>query len=430
MTKKRTSMLKVLLTVALAMILSLTISLPSFADGPDPITWDGGTVEAPAQAAVTKILKMPVGTTTPGTNFTFNFTAKSYNEKTDGVSMAKIPPISSISIPFKSDSESVTADGKKTVTLESGNIFEKLERPFDAPGVYVYTVTESTNTFSNNNNEKMDFSHGEYDLYVYVKEGKLGTETVFYVYLVGAVITVVDEGGTVGDKVDPTPSVKRTDGKKSQMIFTNYYLKTNNGSVLELSKKVEGEYGDNQIDFTFKVKVTQPATVTDTTQKYKAIKIDADGEETVIPFTSGETIENITLKHGEKLYFIGGAPGDIYSGLPVGASFEVTETGTVDYTPKYVITLAGVSEAEKVGTPNTGLGFPSVADPNTKYLSDNTADSKTHTDTVVFTNTRKDITPTGISVDNLPYFAMIALAVLALIGYVLIKSRASLRTSA
>jgi len=437
MTKKRTSMLKILLTFALAMILSLSLALPALtADG--EIDWDGGTPDSPAQAAITKIFKMPIATPTPNVTFKFEFEKRSYNGENGIADLAKMPPITTAQIAFPvAGNDPAAVDGVRTIVKETENLLGGIT--WTHPGAYIYRVTETTtDIFTNTFAETITFSKAVYDLHVYVKEGinSAGVK-VFYVYLVGALIVVEDEdGGEVGDKVNPQPGGEPgVTGDYSKMVFTNYFLKNNGGedpdpddpdpdpedpkdiednTVLQISKTVTGEGGFGEVEkpFEFKVTVTQPATVTGT-KIYRAYIMDEDGVVTgPIRFTGGSE-KTVQLKHGQWLAFLD---------MPVGSSFKVIESAAEGYTPSALVKAYGISNKGYTGDKDASLTIPDSTE--IAYLDDNKDNS------AAFTNKFKDIIFTGISVDNLPYIILIVMAVLALSSFVFVKYQATLKSNA
>jgi hypothetical protein len=414
-------------SIVLAMILCLALALPALAADPSEITWEPGTEKNPAEAAFTKILQMGEGTTTPETIFEFLFTPKTVN----GVPYANgnMPLIGDnmvLNLEFDKNDPSITANGKKIVIKESDNFLKDLEWPH--AGVYIYTVTENNDTFSNTAQETMKFSGAKYDLYVYVENGEEG----LYVSLVGALIIVIDteDGGKVGEKVDPTPGGDpEIDGDYSKMIFTNDYLKkttenpdTNDKGAFFISKTVSNQFADGSKYFKFSVTVTSPA-IPSASKTYKAYVINdknqvvtsadnfkgtfaADG---AIIFTAGAELD-VYLKHGQKLVFV-----DMY----IGGYFTVTEAANADYTPACKLTVNGIA----TDIPGS-LGGALIA-PETGVATLGEA-----ANSAAFNNAYKQVTPTGISVDNLPYLIMIALALLALTGFVVVKTRLGLKYNA
>ena len=423
MTKKNTSVFKMITTMAFAMILTLSLALPSYAS--NLITWEDenfGTPNKSAEAGLTKILVMPVETIFPATiSFDFSFTPKSFNGDESDKNMPVIGTGGVVTVTFTSADDPTAVNGAKTAIKESGDLLGNLN--WTRPGVYVYTVTETTTSKVTVDpltgvKEELTVSPAVYDLYVYVKEGvNSNNQTVFYVYLVGALTITTDEGDPGGEKVDPTPGTQNSKGEYSQMIFTNYFLRTNgtdpvDDAVLKISKTVADGYGDKTKDFEFSVTVTNPVTVKDDTKTYNAQKMNAVGTVGgVIVFTTGIP-KDVTLKHGEWLSFYD---------LPVGSSFEVTEKATPDYTPSYLLTRSGGHAPVAVpGELGKALNIPPT------YLTDN----KGNPDSAAYTNTRDDLPITGISVDNLPYLVMIALVLFSLAGFVAIKARRGQRSAA
>jgi hypothetical protein len=426
-------MLKMLGSIALAMILCLALALPALADDPlPPIDWPAGTEDAPAEAAFTKILQMGKGTTTPDATFDFLFTPISVNGVNyDGANMPKIGNEQDIlSLSFDATDTGTTTTDKKLVIKQSDNFLEGL--PWLNAGVYIYKVKEVSTDFKDTDQATMTLSNAEYDLYVYVENGKDG----LYVYLVGALITVIDteDGGKVGKKVDPTPDGDKTiDGDYSKMIFTNYYLKTTteepdpfDEGAFFISKTVAEQFADESKYFEFKITVSSPAIPT-ASNTYKAYVVD-DKDQVVtsdanfkgtletddfgnyIEFTADTELE-VYLKHGQKLVFV-----DMY----VGGSFTVTETGNADYTPTCTLYALDFNNVVISGPANGPLTAPETGVATLGEAANSAA----------FKNTYKSVTPTGISVDNLPYFIMIAMALLALTGFVFVKTRLGAKSNA
>ncbi|MCL2031427.1 MAG: hypothetical protein FWG93_07755 [Oscillospiraceae bacterium] len=426
---RKISMFKLTTSLAMALILSLSLALPALADPPtDPITWDFGTEEHPAKAALTKILEMGHGTTTPTADFIFEFEPTSFDGRTTPEALATIPKIRTdwtVTLGFTGANTGTTVNGTKTIIRESGDLFEGINWP--KTGVYVYTVSEREKTYTIDDEFKEDMIYSEavYDLYVYVSEGKGGTR---YVYAVGAVIVAADSSNEddVGSKVDPTPKDPDVTGDYSKMVFTNTYLKRTTDkedeidkNAFEVSKEVEGAILDEGKYFEFSVTVSNPTVLDKEEQTYRAYVLNeagavvtaeenyaslgTDGKlQKYIEFETGQPL-TVHLKHGQRLIFT-----DLY----VGGSFTVTEAAEADYTPRSVLTLDGDStnipgaEGMPLTVPVSGVA----------YLGEST-------NSAAYTNAYKLVAPTGISVDNLPYAVMLLAALAALVIAMAVKAR-------
>jgi hypothetical protein len=127
----------------------------------------------------------------------------------------------------------------------------------------------------------------------------------------------------------------------------------------------------------------------------------------------------LKLKHGQRLAFLD---------LPVGASFTATEAATTDYTPSYSLTAynetaEGVIDENITGTKGVSLTAPSLAFGTAYVAEENTSKAD-------FLNTFKDILPTGIAVEDLPYIVLIAVMLTAIAGYIVLKVRKSAKDRA
>ena len=431
MTKKRIEMLKLMTSFMLVMILCISTAMPIFAADD---TYAKGTEDKPAAAAVTKMLKMPIGTITPKAKFEFKFEPKSFNGKTTNGAIDLIPPIVNLNIEFNaSDTGTTITEGGLKLVPKEGLIPFDITKVVNA-GVYTYTVTETKNTYAiiDSFKEKMEYSTAVYDIEIWVENGANGK---LYVSAIVAKIVVNDDYNkdeAVGDKVDPTPGGgEGTTFTHSQMVFTNVYLK-NNGkdvpeepedfdkyTVLAISKQVTGSFADLSKLFEYSVTVTKPVTVTDTAVTYIAYVIDKDNKivtstaniaagslqtdkngNKYIEFKTGDPL-TVFLTHGQRLAF---------TDLPVGSSFLTSETGDPDYTPSYILTLNGAAKPKVDGTAGTTL----------TSTEERIGEAANKAD---YTNAYKLVTPTGIAVDNLPYVVLIAFALMALIGSMVIRSR-------
>jgi len=446
---RKNSFFKLITAMALAIIICLSTAIPVLAQ---PSQQYPGVIEGtennPAEAGITKILKMPVGTTTPTTTFTFIIEKLSFNEYEDDEhkdlmpyigTTTQTPHISTVDIPF-SDTDIGTADGgTKSVIIETGNLLNMNWLDIDWPtaGVYTYKVTEDDTTFTNNGAaipDTMDFSPAEYMVSVWVENGDNGS---LYVKYVSATVVTTDIDGEKGDgKVDPTPGNQNSSGKGySQMIFTNTYLLNNGGTdpddtVLIVSKTVDG-LGANQTNlyFPFVINISNPETVADP-MTFKAYIFQ--GNNVIADITDNEVAgDNVTVtkdnSNNDVITFIAGSPLVLklkhgqwvsFIDLPVGTIFEVTEDATTDYAPSYGLYAHELNES-RGASQNDFITAPLA--PAIAYVREDN-ESYAH-----FLNMFKTITPTGIGVDDLPYIIIIGLAVVSLVGFGLVMFRRRMR---
>ena len=345
-----------------------------------------GTEGNPATASVTKELQFAEGVETPDVDFSFDFTAETFEGSN---ALPAGTPNLDTTISYDGTETGSTSDGLTTVVKETGNIFEG--ETFPAAGVYEYSVVETASGVKG-----MDDSRAEYTMKVYVKNGINGT----YVYSVTVNQAKNDEGGTSTGKVDPEqPEIP---GTGNGFKFVNVYTEQGSGDpddpnakALTISKTVAGEYGDHTKDFTFNVTLVKAATASD--ESYTGYV----GDESYT-FVPGEATE-VTLKHGESLTF---------DSLPVGTKYTVVETGTENYTGSAVVT-----EGEEVTNVDAQEGANLT-------VSDKLVKAGANNSTAV-TNTYDDasVTPTGIIINNLPFILLIVAAAAGIALYAVSRRR-------
>ena len=439
--KKHNTISKLTAGIAMVLALGLSAALPASA----ALT---GSPTKTSTAAITKQFQMPKGTILPaGIKFEFSIKSKSEDGSAPSAAMqagdTKVSDTEGKSTITFAGTETGTTDAKDTTSYykESAELFRNVK--WTHPGVYEYEVTEIADTYAVNATppptEAMTYSKAVYTMFVYVieKDGK------YVIDYISAWKTIDDNGDEITDqvKVDPTPKDDRTDGKYSEMVFVNSYVKTNGpidppvdpptpeDATLSVSKEVAGTYGDSTIYFPFSMTVTAPDLVKNppaykaavverdpadackciivTSPSNYAGAIDADG---YISFTSGAAPPSFNLKHGQFLAFIN---------TPVGTIYEVKETGTALYTAKAKVTTNGVQGAQEEAIVGQDLMLPKAS--NTVYTDKlYVGEAKNSAD---FLNDRGTTTPTGISVDNLPFIVLIGLAAAGLAGFVVLKSR-------
>ncbi|MCL2079959.1 MAG: hypothetical protein FWH17_08995 [Oscillospiraceae bacterium] len=448
--------LKIMGSIAIAALMLLSMLTTALAKDYS----EGFDADNQAKASITKVFAMPKGTTTPAVTFTFTFTPLGMKVSgVTGTDTTGIPAIGPKTVTFTRGEEpdentgGLTyiddKDGTKYVIKETDDFIAHLTPASFATngaGIYVYLVEETyggQTIVSADEKEKTYYSSAKYLLEVWVSVDEDGKLYVQYVspITIKEYLDVYYEGTEGGDKIDPTPGEWRTkpyetlkDGF-SQLIFTNKYWKTDGEdpgkTALEIIKEVDGNDGEHGKYFTFNVKVIQPAVIpldpdNPVFETYRAYVVDTDG--TIVKAVNNEyhngtisgtdahgdyyiftsdTTKTVLLKHNQKLIFVD---------LHVGADVEVTETGDKDYKPAYKHFL---SLDTYPGTIGAAWGFPlNPDDDDPHYLPEGTNQNE-----VTFTNTRTGATPTGISVDDLPYFTLIGLGAAGFVGFLAVKLR-------
>lgn len=234
----------------------------------------------------------------------------------------------------------------------------------------------------------------------------------------GTVFTVVETEGdyTASYQVTATEISPLNDGIGPYELQANTTVSITNtrkaGSVA-VSNTVEGAMGSYSDTFSYTLNLYDVAAdgsqkpiggekqyqgtlkKADETSQNVTIRFGTDGKATeMTPVVEGETpqeAKDITLAHGDTL---------IIAGLPAGATLEATETAN---NMGYTVTVTEQKEEEGTKIDRTGL----VTVPN----------NDTDKPTIVFTNKREAIVPTGMREENNPYIVMIGLAgMAALVG--------------
>ena len=258
---------KIFLVIALAFIMSITtIPIAHADDEPEILA---------TEAAITKLLLVPHGTTLPNVTFEFEVEAFSFNSvdknysydsdtSTSNMPLINVDAYSTVEenktiresgkgiipISFPEDGSASKYSSVKTVKgtdfyyLESSSLFK--DAVFLEAGVYTYNITERDSTYDieDNNHETLKYSRALYTVKVYVVNNDGNFEIVF----IGVTEDIDDNGDAINRivKVDPTPGGPKDDGSGntggntgntgsddptvgpfSKMMFTNRYFKTN-----------------------------------------------------------------------------------------------------------------------------------------------------------------------------------------------------------
>lgn len=405
---KRNKILKKLLSVSLAAVLSLGGMVTAFAADPSP----DDNVKILKELKMDESLEIPTG----GLAFSFEFTAKEYNGVTATSSIVNgeaMPTVGPVGITVPANTSGTNDNGMDSYKVESDKIFKDVV--WEAPGVYTYTVEETAGTTSTvPSNATIDYSTTSYEVTAYVKNDGAGG---FVVAQIG-----VRTPGTTGTdgKVNVTPGLTT-----NEFAFVNEYSESAGGTdpttdpALKVSKTVTGAYGDQNKYFDFAIDTVASASETAGTTIYKAYVINtASGSNTVVDLTdgkngitatgtdtygaykevlAGDTL-SLKLKHGQHVAFVG---------MGAGSKYDATETAATNYIPSISVIVNG-GTATAVNALTTGEQTIGAA-----------------ANSAAYTNAYNDgaITPTGITTNDIPFIGMIVLAMGALVAFVVVKTR-------
>jgi len=397
-----------------------------------------------SRAAITKLLQVPVGTEFPTMGFVFTFTRERYNGGTENLD--RLPAIgvpqtvtaSTITINVNRATATLegTTDRVSTYYMESGNFVEGVT--FPNAGVYDYIVHESGTTYNitSPRHEALDLSAARYRVSILVQENAAGETSVHHV----GVVRITTEAGEPGsEKVDPTPGGNGVDTEYSQMTFTNKYVRTNGAnnpdnpnpqrppttdpvpgapytgdSTLNIGNQVTGLMGSQIIPFKLNLRIDVPTLIPEYVLPfYKAylvgptgivdptgtvnaalIGTDAGTNNNFIRFAPGTAID-FQLKHGQTLVFIN---------TPVGTAYNVAQIAEANYTT----TIQPFYNSDKLPVV-TGLTYSGLV--GERFNAAN------------YTNAYTDTPPTGLNVNDLPFYGLILLAVGGLVVFIIIKAR-------
>ena len=352
-----------ILVLAMVVLLVVGQAVPAMAATPESNT-DSGKI------TINKNLIMKNNAPVPGATFSFTLASKTGTYAEPNYEGVMTGLATTYTATIASDSSTQTGEpagtGEKFATGSFQIDFTSVD--FTAPGIYHYTLTETTpgTPFSGPTPTSMDI-----DVYVvYADDDQLKINSVV---------------------VAGTLSADGTTATKTGSVNNNY---TTND--LTLVKTVTGNQGNRNEHFEFTVTVTNPTdTVTGVTNvtypsSYSVTKTcnDNEGQSDPTSITSGNAT-TFHLKDGETITI---------NGLPAGATYTITETGTgTGYTTTYTVGATG---------PTTG------SDTGSQVLNADT--------TVTFTNNRSGIIPTGVLLTIAPF---VGLMLVGLVGVVIVLKK-------
>ena len=364
---------------------------------------------------IEKVLRMPIGTNTPAAIFKFEFEKIELDNDDSPAALAEMPDLNvgNMTVGFTTTDTGPlnTESNIISITKETSSIFAGVT--FDRAGVYIYEITETKNTNptidSNKPDEVLTYSDAVYIIRIYVANNSTFTDTV--IHTVNIFSRTLDEDGQVVER------------KVEQMTFVNDYVKTNtiieppidqSKSTLGISKTVTGDLANTNLYFNFDIVINVHTLVAlPHPAYYRAYVVENGavvsniannaaseliGSDTIGPFIriSTSNVTRVNLKHGQRLAFVD---------TPVGTSYTAAEVAAEGYTTTFTVTTNAMQGAVTEGLA-TGIQFVGELA--------NSAD---------FTNNRTSVVPTGVNINDLPFIGLIALPILALIGFVVIKSR-------
>ena len=381
--------MKSLKSKIVASVLAFTLVGGAFAINPNVAEAAGKPLN------IKKVLNLPKdGVTTPAETFTFTFAKHSKNGDTKKA--ADLPKVNDVTIEYlttdSTDNDSTKA-GKQLIK-ESADALASVD--WKESGQFTYTVTEKEPEIAHKTTD-MTYSKAEYLVSVFV--GKTDDGNGYEVKDIQIKKTKDDAGKDITDpkKEGYTPGTD-DDKKGNNFAFENNYdkkdgndtpgggpdIKPEDKKGFALRKTVEDASND---DFKFKLTVNKPvgSNSADKTFTYKIVNKEgtAGAEQTV---TYGTAKEDIILKHNERLVF-----GKVLLGSEV--TVEETESG------KYTGEVSSSSFNGTAGTTNTG------------FIGDQKGGNF-----VEFLNKKQ--TATGLLVDNLPFIALVTVAVAGIFFFI------------
>ncbi len=347
----------------LGLVLALIVSLSTSAFAVDVPTVDTGTETLEAAVCITKELQMAEGLTIPNAEFRFEVTPI-----TSDAPSASIAPI--LYPADGTQSNQTTEGGLVKVTQSSPIVFDS----FPHAGLYIYTVKETTGTYTGEGT--MQYDQATYTLRVYVANKE---PCGLYIQ-------------TITAETDAT--------KQPEIRFINTYAKT---TSLTIRKDTQGALANKQKNFSFTIQFTNAAT-SDNAEFVGRM----DGAAPVdLHCPVGQEI-SFTLKDGQTLSF---------DSLPVGTRYVVIEQGEQDgYLPNVTVTENGQITHTEHGTTDA-QAMSSVPHGASSNL---VGEQENH---VHFVNAHQDTPITGLTLTNLPFLMIIGITLTALATLLLLKRR-------
>ena len=470
------------MTFALAAPSTSTTTAPTTPSWSIPV----GTSTNPAKATITKLLMIPKGADVPPVFFRFEATPISINDDTTKVDKMPFLGDSGTADSIKNSifldmkkagSTTVTVGDIQYVRAESRDILSLVSyagHSYKQEGIHKYKLIEdkniyktsySSSTITLNDNDEIIFSEAEYTLLIYVKKDG----STYYPSSAVAIVDVPDyPGQQVGVKVDPTPDTSNNDTNDdydgdglndgaaghSKLVFTNKYvwifgqtdpknpdLSINDKYNLRIYKNVIGSFASivDKFKFTLSIKpheyVGQTFTDNNKIIEYKTYKGFirkstagyATEQELIDIYKIDPSFVGTYSKDGKDYGYITFKADDLYVAGEPRPTFFLAHNESIDFYDIHVGSIINITEIEPVDyVPSYRLGGiagPAVANPIGVTMTTPDYYLRSSTNVQYIINTRNDVTPTGLDINNLPFVVMIVLALMGVTGFITYKSR-------
>lgn len=407
------------------------------------------------KAVVTKLLKVPLGTSVPTMSFSFEAERLTEDDKPPSDDMPDITISDTNFSEHMSEGEYAYTDRIGIFDyfyLESNDFLNDIIWPY--PGIFKYMITETVSGYTDGNTT-MYYSKAEYILTAVVSNADIKPANgILDIMQISVVLNKDDNGKELGGnerlKVDPKPGGDSDEYFTGRMIFTNEFREklvafdpTNPYHwKLSVSNNVTGRTSDQSHYFEYNMTITDPAGApsgnTDPAGSYIAYvveiatndpnvtfdptavfdptatyRISADPQanladsEGKIRFASGEN-KTFYLKHGQHLVFLD---------LPAETKYMVAASKNVSWLPSAYVTNDGISQGVEPRNESTDLTIPEIS--NSTFNAPLFIGDETHS--VNFVNTRDEYIGTGLDQNSLPFIGIIAMALASLAAWVYIK---------
>ena len=397
---------KLTFAIVVALVASLSIAIPAMAE-PEP--------ETAAQAAITRKIDAPPGTTIPEATFIFSFEQMARDRETGELTTMTADSPSMVNPPL---STSVSFAAGADPMAQSEDFLADVNWPH--AGDFIFIVSENAEKSADENtfaaNEHMKYSEKKFVVVVSVRNSDEGLIPTGVFAILGSPEVLPGESNP-GSKIIPTPGIPGQPGTYSKLqfegIFTRDIIGTLSNPALAITKNVEGEFANLILPFEFEAVLTIPGQALDRGEPFKlddpavATILNAAGQ-TVRTVPIEGTLPNLTisfsLSHGQRL---------VIPRLPAGTSFTVKEIQEPEYEGKLNVVIAGVPIGEPY-TVEVGADIEMSSPRNISDAGRNAAE---------FTNIHNHSPLTGLVIGSMPVLAIIIGATVVLSMMVASRSR-------